>query len=101
MPATETDHLMTWTEGGSQQIARRASDAARVRLEREGLGVADTRVGAPSPIDAIADELRDHPDYAAVVISTLPPGASRWLGLDVHARAERQFKLPIVRVVTR
>src|SRR5438552_5465768 len=61
VPATETDHLMTWTEGGSQLIAERTADAARPRLEGDGVPVIDARVGDASPIDAIADELREHP----------------------------------------
>jgi PhnB protein len=61
--------------------------------------VARTAVGAPDPFKAIADELLAHPGYDTLVISTFPPGISRWLKLDLVHRAERKFGLRVIHVV--
>ena len=36
--------------------------------------------------------------FDEVIISTLPLGVSRWLGLDVPHRVERRFKVPVTTV---
>jgi hypothetical protein len=36
--------------------------------------------------------------FDEIIISTLPPGVSRWLGMDLPSRAERKFKLPVTTV---
>lgn len=38
-------------------------------------------------------------DFDEVIVSTLPPGASRWLRLDLLHRVERRFDLPVTHVV--
>jgi hypothetical protein len=56
-------------------------------------------IGDGSPLLAIEDELRAQPEkYEAIVLSTLPPGISRWLRLDVHNQAERKFGIPVIPV---
>ena len=100
VPATPVVHLLTWAEGETNEIARQRAAAARERFEASGLKVAQAKVGDGSPLLAIGDELRAHPgEYDAVVLSTLPPGVSRWLRLDVHHLAERNFGLPVIHVV--
>jgi hypothetical protein len=47
---------------------------------------------------AIADAIREHGPFEAIVLSTLPPGPSRWLKLDLPHRAE-SFGRPVVHVV--
>jgi hypothetical protein len=43
-------------------------------------------------VAAINDELLENRHrYAAIVLSTLPPGLSRWLNMDVISRARRAF----------
>ncbi len=85
VPATPLVHLLTWEEGETNEIARQRAEEARERFEGSGLNVAQAKVGDGSPLLAIGDELRAHPEeYDAVVLSTLPPGVSRWLRLDVH-----------------
>jgi hypothetical protein len=57
-------------------------------------------VGSSDPLRAIDDELSTHPDYYdTLVICTLPPGASRWLRLDMVHQADRRFGLPIIHIV--
>jgi len=80
--------------------------AARARLERamerfRSLGVdVDGEVGDASPVQAIGDVLR-RGDYDEVILSTLPPGPSRWLGMDLPRRIQRAWNVPLTHVVAR
>lgn len=90
---------LTW-EGESVDVARQRAEAARMLLEeKSNARVVRTAVGAPEPLQAIADELRAQPGYDTLVICTLPPGVSRWLRLDLVHRAQRRFGLRIIHVV--
>jgi hypothetical protein len=93
------EHLLTWTDGEVQAAASRTAAEAHRRMLRHGLRVESVTVGDESPLQAIADALDEGGPYAAIVISTLPPGISRWLRLDVHSRARQRFHLPITSVV--
>lgn len=100
VPATPVNHLLVWEEGETQQIAQSKGEEAKALFEGRGLNVIGTAVGDASPLLAIGDELRRRPNnYDAIVLSTLPPGISRWLRLDAHNRAERKFNLPVNHVV--
>ena len=101
VPVTTAPHGLTWTEGERIDAARRAGDAAQQHMQRSGLNVDRVAVGDASPVEAIADLLRDHGAiYREIVVSTLPPGRSRWLHMDVISRVERGFGLPVTAVVT-
>ena len=90
---------VTW-EGETVDAAKQRGEAAKAVLEEAaGARVVRTVVGAPDPVQAIADELAAQPGYDTLVICTLPPGISRWLKLDLVHRAERRFGLPVVHVV--
>jgi len=68
-------------------------------LEESGANVWRTAVGSPHAYDAIADELREHPVYDTLILSTLPEGISRWIGQGLPHKAAR-FGLPIIHVVS-
>jgi hypothetical protein len=90
---------ITW-EGETVDVARHRAEAAKALLEEIAQArVFRTAVGAPEPLQAIADELLLHPGYDALIICTLPPGISRWLKLDLVHRAERKFGLRVIHVV--
>jgi steroid delta-isomerase-like uncharacterized protein len=90
---------LTW-EGETIDAARQRAEAAKEVLEeKEGARVVRIATGAPDPLQAITDELQAHPGYDTLLISTLPPGASRWLKLDLVHRAGRKFGLPVIHVV--
>jgi hypothetical protein len=56
-------------------------------------------VGNYDPVVAVQEELRNR-NYDGVIISTLPPGLSRWLGLDLPAQIARRFpQLRIIHVI--
>jgi hypothetical protein len=90
---------ITW-EGERVDAARQRAEAAKTLLEDTARArVLRTAVGVPEPLQAISDELLDHPGYDTLVICTLPPGVSRWLKLDLVHRAERKFGLRVIHVV--
>lgn len=55
-------------------------------------------VGDIRAIDATLDALR-HADYDEIIVSTLPPNASRWLKLDLVSRLERAVPVPVTHIV--
>ena len=86
--------------GEAKAAARRTGDRATALFEAAGAKTVSAVVGDVSPLLAIEDELAEHPgEYQAVVLSTLPPGISRWLRLDVHHQAERRLDVPVFHVV--
>lgn len=90
---------VTW-EGETVDVAGQRAEAAKTLLEETARArVVRTAVGATDPLQAITDELLERPGYDALVISTLPPGISRWLKLDLVHRAERKFGLRVIHVV--
>jgi hypothetical protein len=102
VPATPVRHLLVWEEAETLAVARRRAVEAAAWLVAAGLPVAGARVGDGDPLLAIADALRDHRGYAAVIVSTLPPGMSRWLRLDLVNRARRLFpRHPVTHVLAR
>lgn len=98
VPETPVAHLLLEDVQESQAAARAAADQAERVMREARLPLDRVTIGAASPIAAIEDELRTDDDYDAVVISTLRPGASRWLDLDVHHRIEHRLALPIIHV---
>ncbi len=89
----------TW-EGETVDTAKQRAEASKARLEETARArVFRTAVGASEPLQAITDELREHPGYDTLVICTLAPGISRWLKLDLIHRAERKFGLRVIHVV--
>jgi hypothetical protein len=97
VPATPPGHLATWTEGEGVAMAQRRLDAALTRFKELG-AEADGEVGDPNPMEAIADATRER-TFDEIILSTLPPGASRWLKQDLLHRVERSFTIPVTHVV--
>ena len=100
VPATPTGHLLhNWEEGEARQLARRRASEATATLSAAGIPVAAARVGSHSPLEAVGDELQAHPGYDRIVLSTFPPGVSRWLKGNLPAILERRFRLPVDHVI--
>ena len=98
VPATHPHDHLTWTEGQSVAIAKHRLDEALARFRAAGADV-DGEVGDGRPVDAVGDAIRAAPpgeSYDAILLSTLPPGLSRWLNQDLPHRLQRAFGLPIV-----
>jgi hypothetical protein len=99
VPATTTGHLLHWEEGEARQLAAHRAREASQALRAAGVEVVAARVGSHSPLEAVADELRVQPDYAGIVVSTFPPGLSRWLRIDLPNQLRRRYRLPVEHVV--
>ena len=102
VPATPVVQLFVPYVGReeSREIAEKRAGEAKALFESKGLNVVRTTVGDSSPLRAVAEELERLPhDYDLIVLSTLPPGISRWLRLDVPTQAERKFNVPVIHVV--
>jgi hypothetical protein len=88
----EEDHRSTL-------IAQSRLNQALSQLRGEGLE-ARGELGDADPLVAIGDAL-DNDKFDEIIISTLPSGVSRWLGMDLPSRAERKFKIPVTTVTSR
>lgn len=97
VPATAAQDQWVHTEGGATAVAQERLDEARRRFA-ELDGEVTGEVGDERPLDAIRDAVRDG-DYDGIILSTLPAGISRWLGMDLPHRVEREFDLPVTHVI--
>lgn len=92
------DHA--WSEGEVTAAARRRLDEGLAAFSAVGAEVTG-EVGDANPVYALATAVRSSPGTAwdGIIVSTLPPGVSRWLGLDAVSRIRREFDLPVTHVV--
>jgi len=97
VPATPVHEHGTWTEGKARKVATERLERMLASLRREGV-TASGEVGDANPILAIDDALRRH-EIDEIIISTLPPGISRWLRQDLVHRATKRFTQPVTHVV--
>jgi hypothetical protein len=96
VPATPPrDHL--WTEGEARRIARRRLDDALERFRSVGVE-ATGEVGDERPLQAI-DDVLEREDVDEIVLSTFPPGMSKWLRLDLPHRVTATYGLPVRHVI--
>ncbi|HEV8546741.1 MAG TPA: hypothetical protein VGQ64_10645 [Candidatus Limnocylindrales bacterium] len=84
VPATPIQHGLTWDEEESEREAAGRLETFLFRLSTLGVE-ASGEVGDRDPVAAVRDALRGR-DIDEIVLSTLPPGISRWLGQDVPSR---------------
>jgi hypothetical protein len=100
VPATPVRHLWTWTEGNARYNAEQSAGEAALALRRNGLTVADSVVGDADPLEAIRTELaRSREPYETIVISTLPPGLSRWLRQDLPDQVRSKLGRQVISVI--
>jgi hypothetical protein len=98
IPATPLNLLQQFegTVKSARGLAAQRAQSTRRYLESLGIRVRSTRIGNWDPYLAIEEELAND-KYEAIVLSTLPPGVSRWLRMDLPSRVARRH--PNVRVV--
>jgi len=94
VPATHP--MGAWTEGAVRSDAQRRLDEGLARFRALGVEV-DGEVGDTSPVLAVKDAMLAH-TFDAIIVSTLPPGVSRWLKQDLPHRLERASGLPVTHV---
>jgi len=103
VPATPLNLLQQFegTARSARALAAQRAQYTRRELEARGLRIRSARIGNWDPYVAIEAELA-HEKYEAIVISTLPPGVSRWLRMDLQSRiARRHPSVRLVHVVAR
>ena len=74
-------------------IARSNLDTELDRLHEIG-ATAGGAVGDANPMVAIEKALAER-QFDEIILSTLPPGISRWLALDLPHRVKRKFDVPL------
>lgn len=100
VPATHPQHLLVWEPGTGREIAERRVEEAKGVFRDAKLHLTRASVGDSAPMRALREELDEHPDtYASVIFCTLPPGVSKWLGLDVLAEVSDFLKIPVEHIV--
>lgn len=98
VPATPMDRGLTWDEDEARAAAQDRLTAAIARLRKMGAKVSG-EIGHRDPIVATEDALRGR-QVDEVLLSTLPPGISRWLGQDVPTRLKGSVLVPVTVVTT-
>jgi GABA permease len=89
VPATPPSTGLVWTRTEAEALAKWRMEDAIARLGALGARI-DGRIGDARPIDAIDDVLRER-SYDEIILSTLPPGPSRWLKEDLPRKVRRRF----------
>jgi hypothetical protein len=78
------------------QLAQARLHQAVNQLRAEGVQ-AHGEIGDPDPLNAIADALAGQ-HFDEIIISTLPSGISRWLGMDLPHRVQQRFRVPVTTI---
>ena len=97
VPATYTKDHAIHIDGEAHAVAAKRLEAALERFSALGADVTG-EVGDASPMLAVRDCFVASNTYDAVIVSTLPAGASRWLKQDLPHRLERNYGLPVLQV---
>lgn len=98
VPATPVQKGLTWDEDEAREAAQEHLTAAMARLSETGAKVSG-EIGHRDPIEATEDALRGR-TIDEILLSTLPPGISRWLGQDVPTRLKGSVLVPVTVVTT-
>jgi hypothetical protein len=97
VPATTSAAHTNWTEGAAHAVAQQRLDAALETFRAAGIDVTG-EVGDESPVLAVGDVLRREP-FDEIILSTLPPGASKWLKRDLPHKLARNYHVPVTHVI--
>jgi hypothetical protein len=98
VPATPIAHGLSWDEDEAWAAAQERLEAALERLRATAVE-ASGEVGVTDPIQATRDALRDR-EVDEVILSTLPPGISRWVGQDIPSKLKGSVEVPVAVVTT-
>lgn len=103
VPATPPAGTLTWTEEDATLLAERRMKEALDGLRDLGADI-EGLVGDGSPADAVAalidiEGYEHHAPFDEIILSTLPPGISRWLKQDLTHRLERRYRIPVTHVI--
>lgn len=87
------------TQESMEEAQRRSERRLRAMVETIVAlgGEADGAVGSVDPYTAVEQALEGE-QFDEVIVSTLPPGISRWIRMDLPSRLERLAPCPVVTV---
>jgi GABA permease len=97
VPASSNGKSTWQTDGAQHAQAQKRLDAALARFRTSGVEVTG-EIGDEKPLLAVGDALRRE-SYDEIILSTLPPGASKWLKRDLPHKLAKQYHLPVRHVV--
>ena len=97
VPATPPRDQLFWTEGRARVVARDRLEDALAWMHAEG-AITTGSIGDGNPVLAVLDAL-PRGLFDEIVVSTLPPGLSRWIRQDLPHRLARRTNLPVCHVV--
>jgi hypothetical protein len=80
--------------------ARTRLEAALEQMREAGLDNVEGKVGDPDPVVAVMD-MWDPLKLDEIIVSTLPTGSSRWMGIDLPHRLEKLTSVPVHHVVSK
>jgi hypothetical protein len=89
----------TWSEEEARGAAGERLAAFVAGLIAQG-ATAEGEIGDRDPVAAVRDAARGR-DVSEIILSTLPVGASRWLGQDVPSRLRGAMTVPVSVVTER
>lgn len=98
VPATPIERGLAWDEAEARTVAGERLGEALARLRASGAACTG-EIGSRDPVEAAEDALRDR-RVDEIILSTLPPGISRWLGQDVPSRLKGSVAVPVTVVTT-
>lgn len=100
VPASPPPH-QAWTEGEALALARERLREALERFQALGAEVEGElgRPGDESPVPVIREVLERDPNFDLILLSTLPPGISRWIGMDLPHRVSRLTYTPVEHII--
>ena|SRR5436305_3548745 len=81
-----------------EEPAQAVLDDALPKLSEAAGGEVNGNLGDHEPLMAVEDALNQTGPYDEIIISTLPPGISRWLKLDLVSKV-RAEGLPVTHVL--
>jgi hypothetical protein len=97
VPSTPGAARTNWTEGAAHALAQKRLDAGLAEFRAAGVDITG-EIGDESPMLAVGDVLRrEH--FDEIILSTLPPGASKWLKRDLPHKLARSYQIPVTHVV--
>lgn len=94
VPASHAPGPAWQTEGRDRAFAAKRLEEGLERFRAVGAEVTG-EVADGRPMDAIRDAMLHAPPFDEIIVSTLPPGLSRWLRADLPHRIGRTFGLPV------
>ena len=104
VPATPPHGTLTYTDEEMTELATRRMQEAITGLQAAGAAEIEGHVGEGSPADVVQafmqiENFEHHQPFDEIILSTLPPGVSRWLKQDLAHRFERRYDIPVTHVI--